>query len=157
PGDDDWANGQALERTRIALAWFDEIYGDFAWPQLTNVHRIEPGGTEFPMMIMNGSASQGLILHEVAHNYTMGILANNEWKEGFLDEGLASFATDWYFHEHGQPDVWTRTFEGLARWEASGLSQPLVTYSADFRDFQTYGAMTYTKPAAVYRMLQVYL
>src|SRR5690606_32219590 len=77
PGDTSWDRGQALERTRIALAWLDSIYGEFAWPQITNVHRIEPGGTEFPMMVMDGSASLGLILHEVGHNYTMGILANN--------------------------------------------------------------------------------
>lgn len=157
PGDDDWANGQALERTKIALAWYDSIFGDFAWPQLTNLHRIEPGGTEFPMVIMDGSASQGLILHEVAHNYAMGILANNEWKEGFLDEGMASFVTNWYFERHGQPDIWNRTYENLALWERSGCSQPVTTWSADFRDFQTYNVMTYTKPSVVYRMLREYL
>ncbi len=157
PGDDDWANGQALERTRIALAWMDSIYGDYVWPQLTNLHRIESGGTEFPMMIMDGSASLGLILHEVGHNYAMGILANNEWKEGFLDEGMTSFTTNWYFHAHGEPNVWERSFEAAAQWDRAGMSQPLITYSADFRDFQTYNAMTYTKPSVVYRMLQAYL
>ncbi|HEX6939923.1 MAG TPA: M1 family metallopeptidase [Longimicrobiales bacterium] len=157
PGDDDWKDGQALNRTKTALAWLDSIYGDFAWPQLTNVHRIEDGGTEFPMMVMNGGASLGLILHEAGHNYSMGILANNEWKEGFLDEGMASFTTSWYFQTHGQPDAWQRTFERLAEWERAGRSQPIVTYSADFRDFLTYNVMTYTKPSAVYRMLQAYL
>ncbi|HEX7119365.1 MAG TPA: M1 family metallopeptidase [Longimicrobiales bacterium] len=157
PGDDDWSGGKALERTKVALAWLDSIYGDFAWPQLTNVHRIENGGTEFPMMIMDGSASQGLILHESAHNYTMGILANNEWKEGFLDEGMASFATSWYAYAHGNEDAWDRAFEGVAELDRAGLSQPITTWSADFRDYDTYGAMTYTKPNVVYRMLQAYL
>ena len=157
PGDDDWANGQALEHTKTALAWMDTIFGDFVWPQLTNVHRIESGGTEFPMMIMDGSASLGLILHEVGHNYTMGILANNEWKEGFLDEGMATFTTNWYAQVHGQPNVWDRSFEAVAQWDRAGMSQPLVLHSADFRDFQTYNMMTYTKPAVVYRMLQAYL
>ena len=45
----------------------------------------------------------------------------------------------------------------MAAWERAGRSQPLVTHSADFRDFQTYNQMTYTKPAVVYRMLQAYL
>lgn len=157
PGDDDWANGQALNRTRTALAWLDSIFGPFAWPQITNVHRIEGGGTEFPMLVMNGSASLGLILHEVGHNYVMGILANNEWKEGFLDEGLTTFQTNWYHQTHGQPDIWDRSFQAMAAWERAGRSQPLVTHSADFRDFQTYNQMTYTKPAVVYRMLQAYL
>jgi len=92
PGDElTWGGGVAVQRTETALTWLDQLYGAFAWPQITNVHRIEGGGTEFPMMIMNGSADQGLIVHELGHNYTMGILANNEWREGWLDEGFTSF------------------------------------------------------------------
>ncbi len=69
PGDSTtWGKGVAVHRTETALAWLDTLYGHFLWPQLTNVHRIEGGGTEFPMMVMNGGASQGLILHEVGHN-----------------------------------------------------------------------------------------
>lgn len=157
PGDTLWARGQALDNTKTALAWLDSIYGKFAWPQMTNVHRIEGGGTEFPMMVMNGGASLGLILHEVGHNYTMGILANNEWKEGYLDEGFTSFQTNWYFQTHGHPDAWQRDFEQTGELDRRGISQPLDLASAEFRDFDTYNAMTYTKPSVVYRMLQAYL
>ena len=53
PGDEKtWGGGIAVERTQTALAWLDQLYGPFGWPQITNVHRIEGGGTEFPMMIM---------------------------------------------------------------------------------------------------------
>src|SRR5438445_496345 len=86
PGDSaTWGRGLALGRTITALAWLDSLYGTFAWPQLTNLHRIDRGSTEFPMVVMDASAGQGLILHEVGHNYTMGMLANNEWREVFLD------------------------------------------------------------------------
>ena len=71
---------------------------------MTNVHRIEGGGTEFPMMVQNGSAGLGLILHEAGHNYVMGILANNEWREGFLDEGFTSFQTTWFMETRGAAD-----------------------------------------------------
>ena len=65
PGDEKtWGGGIAVERTQTALAWLDRLYGPFGWPQITNVHRIEGGGTEFPMMIHDGSADQGLIVHE---------------------------------------------------------------------------------------------
>jgi aminopeptidase N len=108
-------------------------------------------------MVMDGSASLGLILHEVGHNYTMGILANNEWKEGYLDEGFTSFQTNWYFQTHGNPEAWKRDFEATAELDARGISQPLDLPAAAFRDFDTYNAMTYTKPSVVYRMLQAYL
>src|SRR5678815_2425512 len=60
PGDDTtWGGGRAVERTLFALRWLESIYGPYAYPQITNVHRIDGGGTEFPMMIMDGSPSYG--------------------------------------------------------------------------------------------------
>jgi hypothetical protein len=96
PGDEaTWGRGIAVRRTEQALAWLESVYGPYAYPQLTNVHRLEAGGTEFPMMIMDGSASQGLILHEAGHQFTYGILANNEWASAWMDEGLSDYQTQW--------------------------------------------------------------
>jgi hypothetical protein len=102
PGDEkSWGGGVAVKRTEKALAWLNQTFGTFTWPQITNVHRIEGGGTEFPMMIMDGSASEGLIVHELGHNYVMGILANNEWREGWLDEGFTSYQEGLYAEANG--------------------------------------------------------
>ncbi len=63
PGDDTtWGRGVALRRTIDALTWLEGLYGPFGYPQITNVHRLDGGATEFPMMIMDGSPSYGLIL-----------------------------------------------------------------------------------------------
>jgi len=96
PGDEaTWGRGIAVRRTEQALAWLESVYGPYAYPQLTNVHRLEGGGTEFPMMIMDGSASQGLILHEAGHQYTYALLANNEYASAWMDEGLSDYQTGW--------------------------------------------------------------
>jgi hypothetical protein len=149
-----WGRGIAVQRTETALAWLDSLYGPFAWPQLTNVHRIEGGGTEFPMMVMDGSASLGLILHEVGHNYTMGILANNEWREGFLDEGFTSFQTAWYGETHGggpaYPGLEARIlFDDVDRW-----SEPVSMTSERYRDFFIYNEMIYSKAQLFYEQLR---
>src|SRR5690606_24441307 len=155
PGDTAWDEGVAVERTKNALAFFSEVFGPYPWPQLTNVHRIEPGGTEFPMMIMDGSASEGLIVHETGHQWVHGIFGNNEWREGWLDEGFDSFLTNWYFEEQGAPpNMWDNALEGIRRMEREGRTQPIALESAAFSDPQTYSAMTYTKPSLVFRMLR---
>ena len=159
PGDTAWRD-VAVERTKVMLAWYDTIFGDFPYPQITNVHRVEGGGTEFPMMMMNGSATQGLILHEGGHNYVGEIFGNNEWKEGWLDEGFTSFTSTWWSELNPanpagpRPNLWAPTINAIRTMERAGNTQPIDWPGADFKDFGTYNAMTYTKPSIVYNMLR---
>lgn len=158
PEDTSWANNVAARRTYDALTWLGGKLSPYPWPQITNLHRLDTGGTEFPMVIMDGSAAEGLIVHETAHQWAHGILGNNEWREGWLDEGMASFLTNWYMEEvRGDTTVWLNTMRALERLERSDSVQPIATASADFVDFRIYNAMTYTKPSAVLRMLREHL
>ncbi len=156
PGDEEsWGGGVAVRRTATALQWLDSIFGDYPYPQVTNVHRIEGGGTEFPMMVMNGSASQGLILHEVGHIYAHGILANNEWYEGWLDEGLTSFQTAWFNERNGGgPAVWTGSVESTVWRDLRGQSEPVVLRAEDYTEFGQYSAAIYTKGSVIFWMLR---
>ena len=154
PGDEpSWGDGQALGRTVWSLEWLENVFGPYPWPQLTNVHRLEGGGTEFPMVIMDGSASEGLILHETAHQYAHGIFGNNEWKEAWLDEGFASFLVSWAFQDN-VPGVWVQTRDRMAQQEAAGFSQPIATVSEEFESFGLYNYMAYTRGSFFFRMLQ---
>ncbi len=157
PGDTAWDEGVVARRTLEALQWLQGKFGPYPWPQLTNVHRLESGGTEFPMLVMNGSASESLIVHEVTHQWLHGIFANNEWREGWMDEGFTSFMDDWYVEEKGDTSVWTRTMEGLARLERADSTEAIALPSAAFSTPRMYTAMTYTKASAVFRMLREYL
>jgi len=149
-----WGNGIAVKNTETTLAWLDSLYGKFQWPQLTNVHRIEGGGTEFPMMIMNGGPSLGLILHEGGHQYTMGQLANNEWREGYLDEGFTTFQTGWYFETHGGRPAYDGIEPFLLDLDLDGWSEPVSMVSERYRDFTTYNLMIYTKAQLFYEELR---
>ena len=149
PGDLNWDMGAAVDRTIRALEWLEGRFGSYPWPQLTNLHRLEDGGTEFPMVIMDGSSDQGLIIHEVAHQYAHGIFGNNEWREGWLDEGMASFLSAWFFEDFGAPDPWSGLMRGIGRAIADGPVAPIATESKDFPDYRTYGLMTYSLPQAV--------
>ncbi|HVA58797.1 MAG TPA: M1 family metallopeptidase [Gemmatimonadaceae bacterium] len=178
PGDDStWGNGIAVRRSIQALAWLEKIWGPYAWPTFTNLHRLEGGGTEFPMMIMDGSDGLPLILHETGHQFTYGILANNEWRSGWMDEGLTSYQTSWALGQTPQQlaqlgppmppllGVGYRAYAttmspeqarglGMVQRDIEGHTQPIGTPAYDFRDFGTYNAMIYTRGELMYSQLR---
>ena len=177
PGDDTtWGGGRAVERTIAAAKWLESVWGPYAYPQITNVHRLDGGGTEFPMMVMDGSASQGLILHEFGHVFTYGILANNEWRSGWLDEGLTDFQTDWAQRltapeQIGRSPIPARLAEGyrvnaaaiapvdtrdldLVELELLEQSQPIGLAAFEFRDFGVYNTMIYSRAKLMYSQMR---
>ena len=155
PGDEKtWGADTAVRRTERALEWLDGIFGRFPWPQLTNVHRIEGGGTEFPMMIHDGSASESLIIHELGHNYVMGILANNEWREGWLDEGFTEFQTNWYYRDKPYGDGYNEQEPYLLGLDLDGASQPASMIGEHYRDFNTYNTAIYLRGELFFHQLR---
>jgi hypothetical protein len=168
PGDDStWGRGNAVRRTVDALKWLEDFYGPYGYPQVTNLHRLDGGGTEFPMMMHNGSAGYGLILHEFGHIYTYGILANNEWRSGWLDEGLTSFQESWGTNS-APPEIAARELARDPRWVAPPpsarvisardslglLLQPMSTNSAEFTNFALYNYTAYERAETMYHHLR---
>ena len=180
PGDDStWGGQRVLRRTVAALQWLEGFFGPYPYPQLTVQHRIDGGGSELPMMTMNGSPSQGLILHEGGHMYAYGALANNEWRDAWFDEGLTSYQTAWAQLltplervRAGITDQPSRApgYRGLGvqmalpRFEIvsvnmtdldlRGLAQPIGTVAHDFRDFDTYNDMVYDRSEVAFSQLR---
>lgn len=178
PGDErEWGQGQALARTRVALEWLEKVYGPYHWPQLTNLHRLEGGGTEFPMLMMNGSGSQGLILHEGGHMYTQGMLANNEYRSGWMDEGLSSYQTRWAQGATPQDRASRGGRDSIPRvggyrgrlprrsgtdarqitqieMDLRGIAQPIGTLPEHSREFAVYNAMTYDRAELMFGALR---
>lgn len=149
PGDSFWP-GRVMNEMKASLAFFDSIMGPYVYPQLTSLRRIDTGGTEFPMVNMNGF--QPPVNHEVAHEWVHAMLANNEFREGWLDEGLASYFGFMYAQSKGQrPRMNTAA---IARLDSAGNSQPIGMPASNFRNFNIYQVMTYSKPSAVFHMLR---
>ncbi|MFV2073959.1 MAG: M1 family metallopeptidase [Thermoanaerobaculales bacterium] len=98
-----------LRAARLGIAWFGLFYGPYPYPQLTIVSpprgAEEAGGMEYPTFITTGadrlhayppfswsSDIETVTVHEFGHQYFQGMLASNEFEEGWLDEGVTTFA-----------------------------------------------------------------
>jgi hypothetical protein len=177
PADDStWGGGRVVSRTVATLGWLERVYGAYGYPQMTVLHRLEGGGTEFPMMQMNGSPTQGLNLHEGGHIYSYGLLANNEWQSGWMDEGLTSYQTSWALGETRHdlaagaapaigppPDDSARqrlrraadtTSVQQARLVASGRAQPIGIRGDEFTSSSIYSGAVYTRASLMYGALR---
>jgi hypothetical protein len=85
-----------------ALQFLCENYGRYPYDQLTVADTyISAGGIEYPQIVMindfiNPDYEQGefraVVIHEMAHNWFYGLLANNQLEHEWLDEGFTSFA-----------------------------------------------------------------
>ncbi|HZF67667.1 MAG TPA: M1 family metallopeptidase [Gemmatirosa sp.] len=178
PGDDTtFGGGRAVARTVTTLGWLERVFGPYGYPQMTVLHRLETGGTEFPMLQMNGSGSLSLNLHEGGHIYAYGLLANNEWQSGWMDEGLTSYQTDWGLglvrHEvafrAGSPILGEsrspQEIAGLrafldrqtkAQWDAvrDGRAEPIGRRGDRFVGGSTYSAAVYSRAETMYGALR---
>ncbi len=84
----------AINAAKQALNWWEETVGEYPYPQLTICEGVVDGGMEYPMLTTLGHFDLILLAHEIGHMYFYGALANNEQKEGWLDEGIVTFHTD---------------------------------------------------------------
>lgn len=97
-----WEDSTLAHAVR-AVQWIGRKVGKYPYPQITVAEMLRNGGMEYPMLVMDGRADEGLVFHEIAHVYFYGILANDEREEAWLDEGFAAFIDNWHDEEQYGP------------------------------------------------------
>ncbi|MCF7796264.1 MAG: M1 family metallopeptidase [Lentisphaeria bacterium] len=173
----EWS-GKEVKYGERALAWLSTRFGPYPYPQMTIVKSRGGGGMEYPMLIMDGYSSEGLVVHEIGHNWFYGILGNDEMNEAWLDEGFTTFQTRWYQetrYPNREDRFWNNTatdFEyqrlpWLSRLEEdrflaltymlSPRNEPILKRSQDFIHDESYRRNVYTKAGLMLSVLKDYL
>jgi len=105
-----------ISTIKSTISFLEKNVGKYHYPKITlvdpPVHTLTSGFMEYPMMVTLASVygtprrfrgSESLAIHEFTHMYFMGMLANNEKEEAWLDEGFVTFYEDEILdHLHGE-------------------------------------------------------
>jgi len=165
-----------LDSVRFGLSHFGQRFGPYPYPSLTVVHPPVPagnsGGMEYPTLITTGGpwftpwtgarAIEAVTIHELGHQWFYGLLASDEQRFPFLDEGLNSYAEHSALAaRYGVGSAFSGfglslSEEALARTFAAarGTDEPIAQGAGDFMSFRNLGAIVYSRTATLLSTLE---
>lgn len=94
-----------VKALKEAIKYYGLWFGPYPYEQITLVdppYKSGSGGMEYPTLFTAGSplflsrevlSPESVIIHEFGHNYWYGLIANNEFEEAWLDEGINTYCT----------------------------------------------------------------
>lgn len=144
-----------------AFQIMSEKYGKYPYEQFSVIQGGD-GGMEYPMatLITSGRSYSGLLsvtVHEAFHNWYYGVLATNEAKYPWMDEGFTSFAQHDVLNElNGKKEAnpHLNDIKRLIDLHKNGLQEPLSTHADHFKTNYGYGVSSYSKGAVFLLQLE---
>lgn len=87
-----------------SLNYFNTTFGNYPYKQISVVEsNFVYGGMEYPNLVLisddisSYSSYQTVVVHELCHQWWYGVVGNNEYNYGWIDEGLTEFSTVMFF------------------------------------------------------------
>jgi|TARA_B110000914_G_scaffold132444_1_gene115760 hypothetical protein len=148
-------NWKKLQQHSVDLmTFFNKNIGPYPWEQYSIIQGGD-GGMEYAMctLITGGErygALFGTAAHEMGHAWFQHVLANNEAKHPWMDEGFASYIdalADNVVLKRGLKNPFTRPYQSYRRLANSGVEQPQTTHSDRYNFNAAYGVSAYSKGA----------
>jgi hypothetical protein len=149
---ENWKNLQP--KTAAAMEFFNSAVGEYPYNQYSVIQGGD-GGMEYGMStLITGERKFGSLVgvtaHELAHSWFQFVLATNEVKHEWMDEGFTSFISSLCMNEIMEQNK-ANPFEGSYRsyfnLVASGKEQPQSTHADRYAVNAAYGASAYSKGA----------
>lgn len=154
---------KAIKQTMVT---YGRMTIEYPYPVASNVHG-SVGGMEYPMIAFCGARPRpdgtfdpslkwrliSVTIHEVGHNWFPMILASDERRWGWMDEGMNSFV-QYYAEKEWDPDYPSN--RGPARNIVAYFKDPAQVPMMTESDlvYNNYSPQAYAKPAATLVMLR---
>ena len=145
-----WKEVQPL--TEKALDYFNAAIGEYPWKQYSVIQGGD-GGMEYAMCtLISGGKSLyeivGTVYHELAHSWFQQILATNESKHSWMDEGFTTYISTLASNkilkgESSKPNA--NDYRGYFYAVDNYIEEPLTTHSDRFNTNAAFGIGSYTK------------
>ncbi len=146
-------NWKKVESKTVQLMQFyNKTIGKYPYNQYSIIQGGD-GGMEYAMctLILGEGTLDGLtgvIAHEMGHSWFQHILASNESKYGWMDEGFTSYLEDLGMNEISDKKTENpheSAYKGYYFMVNSGKEQPQTTHSDRYDDNKTYSITSYSK------------
>lgn len=128
----------------------DRNFGSYPWPQYSFAQGGD-GGMEYPMLtLITGRRKLGSLVgvsvHESVHSWYYGILASNEGRFAWMDEGFTEYAGSEVMQElFPRPeDPHASAFAGYSALVRSGRHEPPSIHADHFITNRAYGTTAYS-------------
>ena len=147
---ENWKNLQP--KTAALMEFFNEQIGEYPYEQYSVIQGGD-GGMEYAMSTMITGKREfgslvGVTAHELAHSWFQFVLATNESKHEWMDEGFTSYISDEamnYVMEENKPNPHAGSYRSYFYMATSGAEQPLSTHADRYATNRSYGINAYSK------------
>ena len=145
-----WKNLQP--KTVGLMQYFNTYVGDYPYKQYSVIQGGD-GGMEYGMCtLITGqrkfSSLVGVTAHELAHSWFQFVLATNESKHEWMDEGFTEYVGNKAYNEIMQinkENPLENTYKKYRKHVLSGRDEPLTTHADRYKFNNTYSRSAYTK------------
>jgi hypothetical protein len=149
------------EKTAQLLVYFNKHVGDYPYKQYSVIQGGD-GGMEYAMCtLITGKRKLGSLIgvtaHELAHTWFQFLLATNESKHEWMDEGFTSYISNLAMNEimkEGKDNPNSNSYRGYNYIATSGKEQPQSTQADRYTTNTGYGVAAYSKGAVFLSQLE---
>jgi hypothetical protein len=147
---ENWKNLQP--KTVELMEYFSDKVGDYPYKQYSVIQGGD-GGMEYAMCtLITGKRKFGSLVgvtaHELAHSWFQFLLASNESKHEWMDEGFTSYISHNAMNEimkEGKTNPNSGGYNGYYYLVKTGKEQPQTTHSDRYHSNMAYGIAAYNK------------